>query len=65
MERIHVVREGDTVLSICLANQISYETFIALNPDFNEFGVRSPDLLRIGERLVVGNKPLNLLRRRR
>ena len=63
-EYLYKVRDGDTVLSVCLAFDLTYDEFAKLNPDFDVLGHRYGGELRIGERLIVGNSS-NLLDRLR
>jgi hypothetical protein len=54
-EYLYKVRPGDTVLSVCLAFDLTYDKFAQLNPDFNSMGHRYAGDLRVGERLIVGH----------
>ncbi len=54
-EYLYKVREGDTILSVCLSFDINYNEFARLNPDFGPMGHRYAGELHVGERLIVGN----------
>ena len=60
--KVYKVREGDTVLSICLSHRISWETFATLNHEFDSLGHRNHALLQVGELLVVGTDPIDLVK---
>lgn len=54
-EYLYKVKPDDTILSVCLAYDLTYEEFAQLNPDFDATGHRYAGELRVGERLVLGN----------
>lgn len=54
-EYLYKVKPGDTILSVCLTHDLSWEEFMVMNPDFNILGHRYAGDLVVGERLVVGN----------
>jgi hypothetical protein len=54
-EYLYKVRPGDTVLSVCLSFDLTYDEFAGLNPDFDSLGHRYAGELQVGERLIVGH----------
>lgn len=54
-EYLYKVQPHDTVLSVCLLFDLTYEEFAKLNPDFSTLGHRYAGDLKPGERLVMGN----------
>lgn len=52
---LYKVKEGETVLGLCLAWGITYEQFMSMNPDFDVTGHRYSSDLRPGERIVIGD----------
>lgn len=54
-EYLYKVREGDTILSVCLSFDIDFNEFARLNPDFDYMGHRYAGDLIPGERVIVGN----------
>lgn len=54
-EYLYKVRKDDTILSVCLLFDLTYQDFSRMNPDFSELGHRYAGELRVGERLIVGN----------
>lgn len=63
--RLYTVQKHDNILNICLMFDITYDYFIALNPQFGPTGHRNEDQLEVGEVLVVGVDPLDLVRKKR
>jgi len=54
-EYLYKVKPGDTILSVCLAFDLTYDQFAEMNPDFSSMGHRYASTLEAGERIIVGN----------
>ncbi len=54
-EYLYKVRDGDTILSVCLAFDLDYNEFAGFNPDFDQTGHRYAGELIKGEYLIIGN----------
>ena len=54
-EYLYKVQPNDTILSVCLMFDLTYEEFSKLNPDFGPMGHRYAGELKTGERLIMGN----------
>jgi hypothetical protein len=63
-EYLYRVKREDTVLSICLAWDLSQQDFERLNPDFGILGDRCGCEVSVGEYINVGNTsaPLDAIR---
>jgi hypothetical protein len=59
--KLYKVRKGDTILSICKTHGLTFPEFVALNPQFDEFGVRDPGVIYPGELFVVGFVDVDVL----
>jgi hypothetical protein len=59
--KLYKVRKGDTILSICKTHGLTFPEFVALNPQFDEFGVRDPGVIYPGELFVVGFVEVDVL----
>lgn len=53
-EYLYRVRDGDTILSVCLSFDIDYNEFARMNPDFDILGHRYAGDLKPGEHVIVG-----------
>jgi hypothetical protein len=51
---LYRVKAGDSVLLICKTHNLTYTQFADLNPQFNIFGCRNPDVIFPNEVFVVG-----------
>lgn len=60
---LHKVKQGETVLSICLEYKLKYGRFVELNPQFGSMGLRDANYVYVGEQVVVGDSadPIELL----
>ena len=54
-EYLYKVKPGDTILSVCIAFDLTYDQFAEMNSDFGSMGHRYASALVEGERLIVGN----------
>jgi len=58
---LYRVKPGDTMLMICRTHGLSFTDFSVLNPQFDSFGCRNPDVIFDNEIFVVGLVPYDPL----
>jgi len=51
---LYRVKQGDSILMICKTHRINFTQFAYLNPQFDMFGYRNPDVIFPDEIFVVG-----------